>query len=76
MSFKKMTLCGAALALTFSSGLAQAQGKGSKGVSSSAPGHSTPSTGPGKSESSPGDLKNDKGAKDAKTFAPGQKNEK
>jgi len=57
-------------------GLAQAQGKGTpnKGVSTSAPGHSTPASGPGKSENSPGDLKSDHDAKNAKGFAPGQSN--
>jgi len=75
MSLKTITICTAAVVFAaIGVGLAQAQSKGDKGVSSSAPGHTTPSTGPGKSESSPGDLKNDSGAKDAKKFAPGQSN--
>jgi hypothetical protein len=74
MTLKKIAICAASLVFaTISAHLAQA---GSKGVSSSAPGHNTtvhPGD-PGKSGNSPGDLKNDSGAKDAKTFAPGQSN--
>jgi hypothetical protein len=74
MTLKKIAICAAWVVFaTISAHLAQA---GSKGVSSSAPGHSTtvqPGD-PGKSGNSPGDLKNNSGAKDAKTFAPGQSN--
>ena len=78
MTLKKIAICAAALvAATIASQLAQAGGKGSPnlGVSGSSPGHITPPTGtPGKSENAPGDIKQDKGAKDAKSFAPGSSN--
>ena len=77
MTLKKISIWAAALVFaTISAHLAQAGGRGNLGTSTFSPGHNTtPQPGdPGKSGNSPGDLKNDSGAKDAKTFAPGQKN--
>jgi hypothetical protein len=78
MTLKKIAICVAALIFaTISVNLAQAGSKGTPnlGASHFAPGHlPPPTTGPGKSGNAPGDIKNDTGAKDAKSLAPGSKN--
>ena len=81
MTLKKLAICAAALVTaTVASHLAQAAGKGTPnlGSSASSPGHQVPpSTGPtepGKSQFAPGDIKNDKDLKDAKSLAPGSAN--